>query len=167
MSSQSAKIFGCLVATTAILQAGASSVRSSSGTQSVLVASPDRRVELFLHNEAGALSRCSRQEGTNPTLNPGSPTYPLDVSAALSEDHKALTIAVLNPSDSQRSIRIVVNGAKLTGAGTLWRMAPDSIDATIQVDKKPEVQVEQSLGALPDVVTVRPFNVNIYSYPLE
>ena len=101
-------------------------------------------------------------------MNPGSETYPLDVSAALSEDRKTLAIAVLNPSDSEQSIRIAVNGAKLTSAGTLWRMAPDSIDASVQVDKKPEVQVEQqSLGALPDVVTVRPFSVNIYSYPLQ
>jgi alpha-L-arabinofuranosidase len=50
----------------------------------------------------------------------------------------------------------------------LWRMAPDKIDATVQVDKTPEVQVEeQSLGSLPDVVTVRPFSMNIYSYPVQ
>jgi alpha-N-arabinofuranosidase len=44
----------------------------------------------------------------------------------------------------------------------------DSIDATVQVDKKPEVQVdEQTSGALPDTITVRPFSVNIYSYPVQ
>jgi len=38
----------------------------------------------------------------------------------------------------------------------------------VQVDKKPEVQVEeQSLGSLPETITVRPFSVNIYSYPLQ
>jgi len=106
--------------------------------------------------------------GDQPGVNPGSDTYPLDVSAALSEDRKTLAIAVLNPSDSEQSVRISVNGGKLTSAGTLWRMAPDSIDATVQVDKKPEVQVEeQLLGARPEVVTVRPFSVNIYSYPLQ
>jgi alpha-N-arabinofuranosidase len=58
--------------------------------------------------------------------------------------------------------------SKLAGAGTLWRMAPDSIDATVQIDKKPEVKVEeQLLGVLPDVVTVRPFSVNIYSYRVQ
>jgi len=47
-------------------------------------------------------------------------------------------------------------------------MAPDSIDATVQVDKRPEVQVdEQTLGPLPDTITVRPFSVNIYSYPIQ
>jgi len=38
----------------------------------------------------------------------------------------------------------------------------------VQVDKKPEVQVEdQTLGAFPDTITVRPFSVNIYSYPVQ
>jgi len=106
--------------------------------------------------------------GDQPAINPGSDTYPLDLSAALSEDRKTLTIAVLNPSDSEQSIKIAINGAKIASAGKLWRMAPDSIDATVQVDKKPEVQVEeQTLGALPETITVRPFSVNIYSYPVE
>jgi alpha-L-arabinofuranosidase len=106
--------------------------------------------------------------GDQPAVNPGSDTYPLDVSAAFSEDRKTLAIAVLNPSDSEQSIKIVINGAKLASEGKLWRMAPDSVDATVQVDKKPEVQVEeQTLGALPDTITVRPFSVNIYSYPMQ
>jgi len=38
----------------------------------------------------------------------------------------------------------------------------------VQVGKKPEVQVEeQKLGALPRTITVRPFSVNIYSYPMQ
>ena len=106
--------------------------------------------------------------GDQPATNPGSPTYPLDVSAALSEDRKTLAIAVLNPSESKQSIRIAIHGAKLTNSGKLWRMAPDSIDAIVQVDKKPEVHVEeQMLGPLPDIITARPFSVSIYSYPLH
>jgi alpha-L-arabinofuranosidase len=106
--------------------------------------------------------------GDQPAVNPGSPTYPLDVSAAFSEDRKTLAIAVLNPSDSEQSIKFTINGAELANKGKLWRMAPDSIDATVQVDKKPEVQVEeQTLGALPGTITVRPFSVNIYSYPVQ
>jgi alpha-N-arabinofuranosidase len=38
----------------------------------------------------------------------------------------------------------------------------------VQVDKKPEVQVEeQTFGALPGIITVRPFSMNIYSYPVQ
>jgi alpha-N-arabinofuranosidase len=106
--------------------------------------------------------------GDQPAVNPGSDTYPLDVSAAVSEDRKTLSIAVLNPSDAEQSIHLSVAGTKLADAGKLWRMAPDSIDASVQVGKKPEVQVEEvSLGVLPERVTVRPFSVNIYSYALQ
>ncbi len=106
--------------------------------------------------------------GDQPAVNPGSPTYPLDVSAALSADRKTLAIAVLNPSGSEQNIQLTINGAKLASSGQLYRMAPDSIDATVQVDKKPEVQVEeQALGPLPGTITVRPFSVNIYSYPVQ
>ncbi len=106
--------------------------------------------------------------GDQPAVNPGSETYPLDVSAALSEDRRTLSIAVLNPSDSEQSIQLAIQGATLGSAGKLWRMAPDSIDATNKVGSKPEVQVEeQQLGALPVTVTVRPFSVNIYSYSIQ
>ena len=106
--------------------------------------------------------------GDQPAVNPGSDTYPMDVSAAFSEDRKTLTIAVLNPSDAEQSVRIAISGAKLGSSGHLYRMAPDSIDAKVEVDKKPEVQVEdQMLGSLPETVTVRPFSVNIYSYPVQ
>ena len=106
--------------------------------------------------------------GDQPAVNPGSATYPLDVSAALSDDRKMLTFAVINPSDGEQNLKLAINGAKLAGTGKMWRMAPDSIDATVQVGKKPEVQVEeQTLGPLPGPIAVRPFSVNIYSYPVQ
>ena len=106
--------------------------------------------------------------GDQPAVNPGSPTYPLDVSAALSEDRKTLAIAVLNPSDAEQSIHLDIHGAALASTGKLWRMAPNSIDATVKAGSPAEVQVEeQSLGALPAKITLRPFSVNIYSYPVQ
>jgi alpha-L-arabinofuranosidase len=106
--------------------------------------------------------------GDQPAVNPGSDTYPLDVTAALSEDRKTLSIAVLNPSDSEQSLNLAVSGSHLGTVGKLWRMAPESIDATVHVGNKPEVQIEeQSLSALPSTITVRPFSVNIYSYLLQ
>ena len=106
--------------------------------------------------------------GDQPAVNPGSPTYPLDVSAALSEDRKTLTIAVLNPSDTEQSLHLDIHGAALASTGNLWRMAPKSIDATVKAGSPAEVHVEeQSLGVLPATVTLRPFSVNIYSYPVQ
>jgi alpha-N-arabinofuranosidase len=106
--------------------------------------------------------------GDQPAVNPGSDTYPLDVSGALSEDRKTLTIAVLNPSDAKQSMKLTVNSARLAGQGTLWQMAPSKIDAVVAVGKTPEVTVEEhTLGAIPATIDVPPFSVNIYSYPLQ
>jgi alpha-L-arabinofuranosidase len=106
--------------------------------------------------------------GDQPSVNPGSDTYPLDVSAALSTDRKTLTFAVLNPSDSEQSLRLSIDGAKLSSQGHLWRMAPASVDAKITVGKKPEVEVqEQELTSMPDTISVPPFSVTIYSYPVR
>jgi alpha-N-arabinofuranosidase len=106
--------------------------------------------------------------GDQPAVNPGSATYPLDVSAALSEDRKTLTIAVLNPSDSEQQLKLTINGVKLASRGRLWRMAPTSIDAAIIVGQKPGVAVQQAeLTSVPDAITVPPFSVNIYSFVVE
>jgi alpha-L-arabinofuranosidase len=105
--------------------------------------------------------------GDQPSVNPGSDTYPLDVSAALSEDRKSLTFAVLNPSDSAQPLKLSISGARLSGPGHLWRMAPESVDATVTVGQKPGVEVqEKEITSVPDTMTVAPFSVNIYSFPL-
>jgi alpha-L-arabinofuranosidase len=106
--------------------------------------------------------------GDQPAVNPGSDTYPLDVSAAFSEDRKTLTFAVLNPSDSEQPLKLAINGVKLSSQGNLWRMAPASVDATIVVGQKPGVEVEEhKLTAVPETLSVPPFSVNIYSFSVE
>ncbi len=105
--------------------------------------------------------------GDQPRVNPGSDTYPLDVSAALSEDRKTLTFAVLNPSDAEQRLELSVAGASPAGAGRLWRMAPHDIDATITVGRKPGVEVqEEALPSLPEALVAPPFSVSIYSFPV-
>jgi alpha-N-arabinofuranosidase len=102
--------------------------------------------------------------GDQPRVNPGSDTYPLDVSAALTEDRKTLTFAVLNPSDSEQRSKLSINGAKLSSQGHVWRMAPATVDATITVGQKPGVEVqEQELASVPDTMSLPPFSVSIYS----
>ena len=106
--------------------------------------------------------------GDQPAVNPGSNTYPLDVSAALSEDRKTLTFAVLNPSDSEQQLKLSIAGAKLASQGHLWRMAPSSVDATITLGQKPGVEIqEQVLTSAPETMSVPPFSVNIYSFPVK
>lgn len=106
--------------------------------------------------------------GDQPAVNPGSDTYPLDVSAALSDDHKTLTFAVLNPSDSQQSLNLTIHGTKVASQGHLWRMAPDKLTAVNIVGQKPEVEVqEQELTPVPDTMSLPAFSISIYSFPVQ
>lgn len=106
--------------------------------------------------------------GDQPAVNPGSDTYPLDVSAALTDDHKTLTFAVLNPSDSGQTLNLAFKDTKLASGGHLWRMAPSSVDAVTAVGKKPEVEVqEESVSAIPETLMVPPFSITIYSFPVQ
>jgi alpha-L-arabinofuranosidase len=106
--------------------------------------------------------------GDQPAVNPGSDTYPLDVSAALSDDRRTLTFAVLNPSDSEQQLQLAIDGVKLASQGHLWRMAPSSVEATISVGQKPGVALqEQALTSVPAAMAVPPFSVNIYSFAVQ
>jgi len=90
------------------------------------------------------------------------------VSATISEDRQTLTFAVLNPSDSEQRLKLSVSGARLSGRGHLWRMAPPKVDATITVGQEPGVQVDQSeLTSVPDTMSVPPFSVSLYSFPVQ
>ena len=66
--------------------------------------------------------------GEQPVVNAGSDTFPLDVAAAWTEDHRALTVAVLNPTDVEQPLKLNITGADLSGKGTLWRLASTESD---------------------------------------
>ena len=87
------------------------------------------------------------------------------MTAAFTGDRKTLTFAVLNPSDSEQRLKLSINGVKLASQGHLWRMAPETVDATITVGQKPGVEVqEQALDAVPESMVIPPFSVSIYAY---
>ncbi len=48
-------------------------------------------------------------------MSSGSPTYPLDVFAALTPDHKYLNVAVVNATEKEQKFDISVAGAHLAG----------------------------------------------------
>ncbi len=106
--------------------------------------------------------------GEQPAVHAGSDTFPLDVAAALTPDRKALTIAVVNPTETAQTLSLEIRGATLSGKGTLRRMAPQSLTATVVVGQQPGVEVEeQPVAALPRAPTFPPFSVSIYEFPAK
>ena len=106
--------------------------------------------------------------GDQPKTNPGSPTYPLDMVAAISPDRKFLTLAVVNATESAQKFDLNVTGIRIAGPSTLWQMTGSSVDAANHVGLPPEVQIKQvDLGDAPGAITVAPISINIYQFPVD
>lgn len=101
--------------------------------------------------------------GEQPSVNAGSDTYPLDVVAALSEDRQYLTIAVVNPSESNQRMQLQIDGVKTRG-GKLHRLAHPNLEYVAVPGKPSAVKIqEQSLSRTPQSVVVPPYSMSIYS----
>ena len=101
--------------------------------------------------------------GDQPKVNAGSPTYPLDVSAALTSDRKFLTVATVNPTDSAQQIALHIEGAKVGGNSRMWQMTGASLDAADALGQKPHIEIEEyRLPEAPNTLQVAPISINIY-----
>jgi alpha-L-arabinofuranosidase len=94
--------------------------------------------------------------GEQPQINAGSDTFPLDVAAAWTNDRRALTVAIVNPTDVEQPLKLKIAGADLTGKGTLWRLA--SGDANSQ---SPAVS-SHAMDSIPDSLMLPRFSVSIF-----
>ena len=96
--------------------------------------------------------------GEQPVVNAGSDTFPLDVVAAWTADHHALTVAVLNPTDAEQPLTLNMTGANLTGSGTLWRLA-----STEPGGQNPAIS-SSPVASVPNLLTLPRFSVSIYEF---
>jgi alpha-L-arabinofuranosidase len=105
--------------------------------------------------------------GDQPTINAGGDTYPLDMVAALTEDRKALTIALVNPTESEQKIIIQLKGIQTSGKIKRWTLSGSSIMARNVVGKAPEIKIIESMLDIAEELTIAPASINIYRYELE
>jgi alpha-N-arabinofuranosidase len=102
-----------------------------------------------------------------PEKTSGSPTYPLDMFAALSPDRKYLVLSVVNATDSEQKFDLSVTGAHLAGPSKLWQLTGSRPDAVNHVGQPPQVEVKEiAIGDAPGTITVAPISVNIYRFPV-
>ncbi len=103
-----------------------------------------------------------------PTVPIGSPTYPLDVMAALSGDRETLILSVVNPTEEEHEFSPRVAGVKLSAQGKLWQIAAPNVNATNEVGKQPAVDiVESPQGALSENMRVPAISVNVYEFKVD
>lgn len=106
--------------------------------------------------------------GDQPKVNAGSPTYPLDVSAALTDDRKRLTVAVVNPTESAQQMSLKIQGARTVGNSRMWRMTGPSPEAADVLGQKPQIKIQEiSIAGFPGMLTLDPVSINIYEFDLQ
>jgi alpha-N-arabinofuranosidase len=106
--------------------------------------------------------------GDQPETSAGSSTYPLDMVAALTDDRKYLTVAVVNGTESQQKFDLKLSGVRVAGPSTLWQMTGSSLDADNHVGQPTQVAVKEiALGGASRTISVAPTSVNVYRFPLQ
>jgi alpha-N-arabinofuranosidase len=102
-----------------------------------------------------------------PVKTSGSPTYPLDMFAALSPDRKYLVLSVVNATDSEQKFDLSVTGAHVAGPSKLWQLTGSHPDAVNHVGQPPQVEVKEiAAGDAAQTITIAPISVNIYRFPV-
>ena len=98
-----------------------------------------------------------------PKVNAGSPTYPLDVSAAMSSDGKVLTVAVINATESAQTLDLDLKGITLKASGRLWRLTGPNLTASAGL-KSNDVQITEAAVSRTNTIEVAPVSINIYEF---
>ena len=103
-----------------------------------------------------------------PKIPSGSDTYPLDAAAALTADGKALTVAIVNPTESEQQIELTFKGVVLQPAGKLWRIASADLNPQNQPGKPPVVDiVESAVTQVPGRLVIPKLSISLYELPVR
>jgi alpha-N-arabinofuranosidase len=105
--------------------------------------------------------------GTIPVEVSGS-VGQMDVSAAWTGDHKALTIGIVNPTRKERELAIDLKGAKLAGSGRQWLITGTDPLAYNEPGKEPKVVIdEKTVEELSDKLIVPALSVSIFELAVK
>ena len=104
----------------------------------------------------------------------GSPTYPLDVFAALSADRKTLSISVVNPTETAQECVLNLTGVRASGPATVSQLtapagpppAPPA-PGMGRFGGPPATVAASTLPQAPDRVTVPPTSMTVYQFEVR
>jgi len=95
-------------------------------------------------------------------------TEPLDISAAWTEDRKALTIGVVNPTNEEQKIMLDLKGAQLVGTGRLGLIANSDPMAYNEPGKKTNVVIEEKkISNVSNGLTIPPLSAGVFTLPVK
>jgi alpha-N-arabinofuranosidase len=93
---------------------------------------------------------------------------PCDIAAATTKDDKALTIGVMNPTDSEIEVRPSISGATLTGSATRWHITGPDHFAHNTPGKPRVVDIQRTDGiSTSSALRVPALSATIFVLPLQ
>jgi alpha-N-arabinofuranosidase len=101
--------------------------------------------------------------GDQPRVNAGSDTYPLDVSASLTADRSALIVAVVNPTETERTLSLSFEGFSGVG-GRRWTLTGERLDAQNRVGQEQVAIVEDRFDAASGALNIAPISIALYEF---
>jgi alpha-N-arabinofuranosidase len=109
--------------------------------------------------------------GVDTSARPsGSPTYPLDVFAALSADRKKLAISVVNPTETAQDCELNLTGVRTGGPARLWQLTAPARAAAAPsgpFSGPPATMAESALPEAPRTVTLPPASISVYEFEVR
>jgi alpha-N-arabinofuranosidase len=104
----------------------------------------------------------------------GSPTYPLDVFAALRADHKKMAISVVNPTETPQECDLSVAGVQASGPTRVYQLtAPAGMTPAPAgpgfggFTGPPATMAESSLPQAPRRITLPPTSMTVYEFDVR
>ena len=104
----------------------------------------------------------------------GSPTYPLDVFAALSADRKKMAISVVNPTETPQECDLNLTGVQASGPTKVYQLTAPAGAAPAPAGPGPAVfsgppatMAESSLPEAPRRITLPPASVTVYEFAVR
>lgn len=101
----------------------------------------------------------------------GSPTWPLDVVAALSADRRKLAISVVNPAETKQECDLRLTGVQAAGPAKIWQLnAPDGPVATQPsgpFSGPPATLTESTLAQAPGKLALPPTSITVIEFSVK
>jgi alpha-N-arabinofuranosidase len=104
----------------------------------------------------------------------GSPTFPLDVFAALSPDRKMLSISVINPSEAPLDFELTLTGVQASGPAKVSQLtaplgaaAAPAAPGMGRFGGPPATVAQSTLPETPRRMTVPPASITVYQFGVK
>ncbi len=103
-----------------------------------------------------------------PEETSGSPTWPLDVMAAISSDESTLTISVVNATGAEQELDLSVVGGSLSGQAQQWTITGPDLEVRNVAGEEPQIVLEERPEVdLNSSVSVAPISITLYKVQLQ